>query len=83
MKTAPIADRKLWDSLGNSCRVEMYCIGQGVFELYLHDFNSAIPRRFVGSIGEMNACADRWLADQKGKGFIEQLPSYNPEAWRA
>jgi len=81
--TSPIADKTLWDSLGNSCRVELHKIGRDEFELYLHNFNSDIPKRYVGGLGELNARADRWLEARKADGFVEQLPSYNPDAWRA
>lgn len=73
-----IADRTLWDSLGNSCRVEMYWIGNDTFEVYFHDFNEATPSRFVDSLGACNAKVDRWLAAKKESGFQEQLPSYRP-----
>lgn len=81
--SAPICDRKLWDPMGNYCRAEMHCIGPNVFELYLHHFNSDVPRRYIGDIGIMNNVADIFLAARKAEGFAEQLPSYNPEAWRA
>lgn len=79
MKTeSPIADRTLWDSLGNSCRVEMFNIGVNTFEVYFHEFNGSIPHRFIGEIGICNNKVDHWLASKKDHGFIEQLPSYNP-----
>lgn len=78
-----VCEKTLWDSCGNSARVEMFCIGQGVFELFLTDFNNSIPRRFVGAIGELNNRADIFIASKKEAGFIEQLPSFNPDAWRA
>lgn len=74
-----IADKTLWDSCGNKCRIELYCIGNGVFELYVHQFNSAIPDRFTGPIGDLNNRADLWIAARKAEGFMEQLPSYNPD----
>jgi len=80
---APIADKTLWDSLGNKCRVEMRHIGAQTFEVYFHDFNDSTPRRFVGGLGELNARVDRWLEARKAAGFVEQLPSYNPQAWKA
>lgn len=83
MKSTPIADRTLWDSCGNRCRVEMHRIGPDVFEVYFHDFNTSIPRRLVGKLGPCNAQVDLWLALKKEAGFAEQLPSYNPECWRA
>jgi hypothetical protein len=88
MKTnfAPIADKKLWDSLGNYCRVELYSLGSaldGGYELYLTDFNGSIPRRFTGGLSELISRGDLFIAAKKANGFIEQLPSYNPEAWRA
>lgn len=78
-----ITSKTLWDSLGNTCRVELYKIGANEFELYLHDFNQATARRFVGGIGELNNRADLWLAMKKEAGFQEQLPSYNPHVWTA
>lgn len=83
MKTQPIADKTLWDSQGNSARVELHCTGKDSFEVYFHDFNSLIPRRMTGKLGELNARVDLWLAMKKADGFVEQLPSYNPDAWRA
>lgn len=77
-----IADRKLWDDLGNYCRIEMFHIGKDTFELYLHDFNDAVPRRRVGTLGICNSIADCWMSSQKAKGFVEQLPSYNPHGTR-
>jgi hypothetical protein len=77
-KDAPICDRKLWDSLGNSCRVQMYCIGPDEFELWVTRFNSDVPVRYRGPIGIMNSVADSFLAARKAEGFEEQLPSYNP-----
>lgn len=81
--SAPIADRTLWDSLGNKCRVEMHCIGRDSFEVYFHEFNDAVPKRYVGALGDCNDRVNRWLESRKAAGFSEQLPSYNPEAWRA
>jgi hypothetical protein len=78
-----IADKTLWDDLGNKCRVEMYQIGPGQFEVYFHRFNSDIPTRFKGSIGLCNSLADHWLLCRKAEGFKEQLPSYNPHSWIA
>lgn len=83
MKTTPIAERTLWDSIGNHCRVEIYHIDISVFEVYFHDFNTSIPRRFIGDIGSCNLRVDLWLAKKKEAGFMEQLPSYTPDAWRA
>jgi len=83
-KTEPIADRKLWDSLGNYCRVTLYFYGEGMFELYLHDFNDATPRRFIDRLGALNNRADLWLSSKKAAGFVEQLPSYQPtHHWHA
>lgn len=65
-------DRTLWDTNGNYCRVEMHCICVNVFEVYFHDFNNAIPRRHVGSIGECNNKIDLWLSRQTRSGFVEQ-----------
>lgn len=76
-----IAEKTLWDMSGNRCRVEMFQIAPGTFEVYFHDFNSAIPTRFVGKLGLCNNKVDHWLYAKKQAGFIEQLPSYNPEAW--
>ena len=78
-----LADKTLWDTLGNKCRVEMYEIGVGRFEVYFHDFNDAVPRRFIGNLGTCNLSVDCWLHRKRSDGFVEQLPSYNPEAWRA
>lgn len=75
---APIADRTLWDSLGNKCRVEMYCIGENCFEVYFHPFNDTIPSRFIGILALCNNKIDHWLEARKADGFVEQLPSYNP-----
>lgn len=78
-----IRDLKLWDSLGNYCRIELFKTGPNTFELYLHDFNDATPRRFVGPLGLMINKGDIWLAIKKEAGFCEQLPSYNPDHWKA
>lgn len=75
---SPIADRTLWDSLGNYCRVTMYRIGSNTFEVYFHDFNDAIPGRYVDELGTCNNKVDHWLRAKKAAGFVEQLPSYNP-----
>lgn len=80
---ASIADRTLWDCLGNKCRVEMFRIGQNEFEVYFHRFNSAVPTRHVGALGECNARVDAWLSCRMAEGYQEQLPSYNPEACQA
>lgn len=80
---APIADRTLWDCLGNKCRVEMHCTGENVFEVYFHDFNDATPRRTTGTLGICNSCVDAWLENKRKAGFVEQLPSHDPEAWIA
>lgn len=78
----PIADKTLWDSLGNYCRVTMHTIGSGTadrFEVYFHDFNTDIPTRFVGTIGECNHKADHWIASKKAEGFAEQRnPARHP-----
>lgn len=73
----------MWDAGGNYCRATLYPYGQGTFELYLHDYNDAIPRRVVGPIGIVNSHADAFLARKKAEGFVEQLPSFNPQAWIA
>jgi len=73
----------LWDSLGNTARVEMFKIGRDDFEVYFYRFNSEVPTRFVGSLGLANSKVDAWLALRKADGFKEQLPSYNPDTWRA
>jgi len=73
-----LSERKLWDSLGNYCRVSMYVIGQNLFEIYFHAFNETIPVRYVGSLGDCNTRVDLWLNLKKQEGFIEQLPSYTP-----
>lgn len=80
---APIADKKLWDSLGNYCRIELHQIGRDMFELYTHDFNSDIPKRYIGRLGELIDRGERWIEARKAAGFVEQLPSYNPQAWKA
>ncbi len=77
-----IAQVTLWDSMGNKCSVEMFCIGVNVFEVYFHRFNSDIPTRKVGSIGECNNAVDCWISARKSEGFQEQLPSYNPNGTR-
>jgi hypothetical protein len=73
-----IQEAKLWDNIGNYCRIELFRIGDNTFELYTHDFNDSVPGRFVGGLGECVARGDRWMARQKSEGFCEQLPSYNP-----
>ena len=65
------SDKTLRDSLGNFCRVELHKTGWNEFELYLHNFNSEIPKRYVGGLGELNARADRWLEARKADGFVE------------
>jgi hypothetical protein len=75
-----ICDRKLWDCLGNSCRASLYAYGHGTFELYLTDFNSSVPRRYIGRIGLLNNIAETFIRERKAAGFEEQLPSYEP-AW--
>lgn len=64
-----VADITLLDPLGNRCRVEMLCIGPNVFEVYFHDFNDAVPRRFIGPIGLCNNKVDIWLHRKKENGF--------------
>lgn len=82
-KAGPIADRKLWDTCGNYCRVEMYKVGDNAFEVYFHDFNELVPRRTVDTLARCNSAIDIWLAARKEAGFAEQSPTHNPEAWRA
>jgi hypothetical protein len=77
-----VCDLKLWDSNGNYCKCELYHIGQNVFELYLHDFNDAIPRRFIGGLGALNSRVELWVSEKKSQGFEQQLPSYNPHGTR-
>ena len=66
-----IWDRTLWDSLGNFCRVTLHQTGLNECELYLHNFNSEIPKRYVGGLGELRVRADRWLDARKADGFAE------------
>jgi hypothetical protein len=79
----PVADCKMWDNAGNYCRAVMYAYGANTFEVYYTDLQNDVPRRFIGTIGECNAHTDLWISHRKVQGFQEQLPSYNPEAWRA
>ncbi len=83
MKSPAIADKKLWDNLGNSCRIELFKIGVNDFELYVHEFNDSVPKRYAGGLGELNTRAERFLYAKMSEGFQEQLPSFNPDAWRA
>ncbi len=77
----PLADKTLWDSLGNSCRCTLYYRGAENCELWLQDFNDSIPVRYVGTIGVMVNKGDLWIESKKAQGFQEQLPSYNPHVW--
>lgn len=73
MKTTLVQDKTLFDGLGNSCRLELHRIGSDSFELYLHDFNGAIPRRVVGALGELNSIAEHWLQAKHSNGFATQF----------
>ena len=71
-----IGSKTLWDSCGNFCKIEMFQIGENVCETYYHDFNSAVPRRYVGPLGHSIDRGDRWIDQKKEAGFDEQLPSF-------
>lgn len=78
----PVADHTLYSN-GNSCRMELYNIGSNLFELYLTDFNSSVPRRFIGTIAEMNERADLFIASKKSLGYQWEIPPFNLHAWIA
>lgn len=87
MNYAPIADKTLWDSLGNRCRVTMHYVGlpsvyTDKFEVYFQEFNDSVPIRHMGSLAAMNHRVEHWLASKKAAGFTEHAPIDNPNAVR-
>ncbi len=83
MSNTLVKDITLWDSLGNSCRIELHHTGVEQFELLTHRFNDATPLRFVGPLGICINKGEHWLAARKAEGFSEREPIQNTEAWRA
>lgn len=69
MNPSLVADKTLWDSLGNFCKIEMHQIGKDEYEVYFHEFNNAIPKRFVGTLGICINKGDNWIASKNAAGF--------------
>ncbi len=63
---------ELHDSMGNTCAAAMYKTGPEAFELYLWDFNSAVPRRQVGSLGIIKNAMQVFYDCKVAAGFQEQ-----------
>lgn len=45
-----VSSFELYDPCGNCCAAALFNYGDQTYELYLHDFNSSVPRRVVGNL---------------------------------
>lgn len=70
-----VYDQKLWDDMGNYCRISLYHTGPSSFELWLHRFNDAVPARFQGDLKACMNTADIWFAARREEGFYHLLPT--------
>jgi len=57
------------DSRGNTAKCQKYHLGDDLYECYLFDFNSAIPRRYTGNKKEIGLRMDYFLYDKVKAGF--------------
>ncbi len=64
---------ELHDPLGNTCAAALFKNGVSEFELYLWDFNSAIPRRVTGSVSHCKHFMTQFFHAKVAGGFIEPL----------
>lgn len=68
----PILDKTLIDGAGNTCRVEVHHFGASNVEAYFHDFNGAVPVRYIDGPGIIQNHVELWLANKKEQGWTEQ-----------
>lgn len=73
-----VIDNKLFDAGGNYCRVEMHSISPLTYEVYFHDFNDFVPRRFVGPESHCRTRIEQWTLARAADGFIFPTAPENP-----
>ncbi len=67
--SSKVLDKTMTDSLGNDCRIQVYQAGPVMCEVWMRDFNSAVPRRFYGTAMDCQLHAELWISHKQKDGF--------------